>query len=167
MSPAPATLWGALVGAVAMLVLLQGTLSQMHTTVEVFDDSCDAQLQSLWNNYTAPPGTPTFASICYGPLRHSIVSPCNLQCGRWRDVTKLAWPSATPPWTRPSTRRRSSTARCKWTSFAACMSTEPRGKSLCRTVRCSSMAPRCVELLPAGGLCRRTGGLRYIYGLSY
>ncbi|KAL4853084.1 hypothetical protein ACK3TF_005868 [Chlorella vulgaris] len=94
MSPAPATLWGTLVGAVAMLVLLQGTLSQMHTTVEVFDDSCDAQLQSLWNNYTAPPVWPVAGcdkaclAECYTTLDQAIYSEKKQHCPLQVDIIR-------------------------------------------------------------------------------
>ncbi|KAL4452449.1 hypothetical protein ABPG75_008111 [Micractinium tetrahymenae] len=58
MQPRSAALAGVALCALAALAALQGVSSQMHTQVETLDDSCDAQLDALWQAYAAPPVAP-------------------------------------------------------------------------------------------------------------
>lgn len=86
---------GGMLGAAALLLLLlQGTHSQMHTTVEVMNDSCDAQLQSLWNNYTSPPVSPVAGcnqsclAACYDTLNWAIYSEKKQDCPYQTDIIR-------------------------------------------------------------------------------
>lgn len=93
-SPARGGLWAA-AAALLLLLLLGGTsLAQMHTTVESFDDSCDAQLQALWSNYTAPPVAPvagcnaTCLSACYDTLNWALYSEKMQNCPHQDEIIR-------------------------------------------------------------------------------
>jgi hypothetical protein len=90
--PPARSLLGGLLGAVALLLLLIGTHSQMHTQVDIFDDTCDAQLQGLWNSYTSPPVAPvagcntTCLAACYTTLNLAIYSERKQNCPLQADI---------------------------------------------------------------------------------
>lgn len=88
---APAMLQRRSLVALAALAALAACLlplghSQVHTQVEILDDTCDAQLQELWFLYTAPPTAPVAGcdrdclAACYKTLQWGIYSEKQQDC---------------------------------------------------------------------------------------
>ncbi|PRW57202.1 hypothetical protein C2E21_3858 [Chlorella sorokiniana] len=86
-------IWALAVLAVALAALVgHGVRSQVHTQVEILDDSCDARLQYLWGNYTNPPVAPVAGcdraclSACYTTLNWAIYSEAKQDCPHQTDI---------------------------------------------------------------------------------
>ena len=83
-------------GGLAAIVLLlgAGVHTQMHTRVEVIDDTCDAQLQYLWGNYTNPPVAPIAGcdskclAACQVTLDWAIYSEKQQNCPLQTDIIR-------------------------------------------------------------------------------
>ncbi|PSC72241.1 polyhomeotic 2 [Micractinium conductrix] len=81
----------------AVLLLVAAALqsaAQVHTQVEILDDSCDSQLDALWGNYTAPPVSPVAGcdraclSACHDTLYDAIYSEQQQHCPLQTDIVR-------------------------------------------------------------------------------
>ena len=81
-------------GLAAVALLLAACTAQMHTRVEVIDDTCDAQLGYLWGNYTNPPVAPVAGcdryclAACQATLEWAIYSEKQQNCPLQTDIIR-------------------------------------------------------------------------------
>ena len=81
-------------GLAAVALLLAACTAQMHTRVEVIDDTCDAQLGYLWGNYTNPPVAPVAGcdrdclAACRVTLDWAIYSEKQQNCPLQTDIIR-------------------------------------------------------------------------------
>ncbi|KAL4450126.1 hypothetical protein ABPG77_010795 [Micractinium sp. CCAP 211/92] len=94
MQPRSAALAGVALCVLAALAALTGVSSQMHTQVEILDDSCDAQLEAIWQAYAAPPVAPvagcneTCIQACGTTLNWAIYSEKVQNCPMQEDIVR-------------------------------------------------------------------------------